>query len=164
MEKKWYKNWISWLTILLLLFVPTFLIGIIVMWILTPWSKRAKWWVTGIGLGIPLIGIAVSLFLVFMSPKKTAFQMTDQATDANRRSAVQTISSSATRFCLEKGRCANNLNELKSTGFLSEIPIDPKTNLEYPYQILNSGKECKIEIELSDGKNFIKYCIDQTLQ
>ena len=67
--KKWYQDWRSWLAILLMFFVPTFLIGVIVMWAVAPWSRKAKWWVTGVGIGLPLLGIIIAFFLVTLSPK-----------------------------------------------------------------------------------------------
>ncbi len=64
MVRKWYQDWRSWLTIVLLLFLPTFLLGLVLMWCCTPWSKKAKWWITGVGIGIPLAVVLIPLVLI----------------------------------------------------------------------------------------------------
>lgn len=154
MEKKWYQDWRSWVTILLLFFIPTFLIGIIVMWLVAPWSKRAKWWVTGIGLGIPLLGILVSLLLVFVSPKKQLSSSNDDV----RRAGVQEISTQARRFCLEAGRCPTNVLELQQKGYLGEIPKDPDTKADFSYQLTGDGKDCLVKAMLSTKEEFSRPC------
>ncbi|HUW24103.1 MAG TPA: hypothetical protein VMW04_00585 [Patescibacteria group bacterium] len=154
MGKKWYQDWRSWVTIILLLFVPTFLIGLIVMWFIAPWSKRAKWWVTGIGLGVPLLGILVSLMLVFTSPKNQL----SSARDAIRRAGVQEISTQARRFCLDIGQCPTSIIEVQQKGYLKEIPVDPDTKADFFYQATSDGKDCLVKTTLSTKEEFIRHC------
>ena len=157
--KKWYQDWRSWLTIILILFVPTFLVGIIFMWWQAPWSKRSKWWVTGIGLGIPLFGILISLLLVMASPRKPL----SQAGDVARRASIQQLASAANKFCLDKNRCPSSLLELQQAGYVGDIPLDPTTKEEYSYQQTNNGIDCMIEATLSTGEKFTRYCVSQTV-
>jgi small-conductance mechanosensitive channel len=154
MNKKWYQDWHSWITIFLLFFVPTFLIGLIVMWLVAPWSKRAKWWITGIGLGIPVLGILLSFFLVLLSPNSRL----SSAKDAIRRAGVQEISTQARRFCLDVGRCPINVIEIQQKGYLKEIPIDPDTKTNFIYQLTNDGKDCTIQTILSTKEVFSRSC------
>ncbi len=154
MEKKWYQDWHSWVTILLLFFVPTFLIGIVVMWFIAPWSKKAKWWVTGVGLGIPIVGVLASLLLVFASPKKQL----SSAKDSIRRMDVQEISTQARRFCLEVGRCPANILEIQQKGYLKEISLDPDTKANYFYQVTGDGKDCLVKTVLSTKEEFSRSC------
>lgn len=157
MDKKWFQDWHSWLTIILLVFVPTFLFGLIFMWCCAPWSKKTKWWITGIGLGIPLMAILIPLLLVSASPKK---QLLETA-DLSRRAAIQEITSSAHRYCVDKNRCPSNLAELKQDGYIKEMPLDPETNEEYTYHLLDMGKECMVEAVLGTGETFTLYCFKQ---
>lgn len=160
MVKKWYQDWRSWVTILFLVFVPTFIIGVIVMWLVAPWSKRAKWWVTGIGIGIPLLGILTSLLLIFVSPKK---QMS-KAGDLVRTADVQEISTQARRFCLEEGRCPASILEIQQKGYLGEVPVDPDTKANYSYQTTSDGKDCLVKTELSTGEEFSRPCTSSDTQ
>ncbi len=154
MNKKWYQDWRSWVTIVLLFFVPTFLIGLIVMWFVAPWSKRAKWRVTGIGVGIPALGILISLLLVFASPKKPL----SDAKDVIRRAGVQEISTQARRFCLEVGRCPTSMMEIQQKGYLKEIPVDPDTKTNFGYQLTSDGRDCTVKTILSTKEVFSRNC------
>lgn len=158
--KKWYQNWRSWVAIFLLLFAPTFLFGVIFMWCCAPWSKRVKWWITGIGIGIPLLGILAALMLLTVSPKK---QFT-KARDYQRREQVQDLATSARRYCLEKQICPASLEALQQAGYIKDIPVDPETEVKYSYQLLDSGNDCKIKIKLSTGEAFTRHCISQINQ
>lgn len=155
MERKWYQDWRSWLTIVLLFFVPTFLIGIIVMWAAAPWSKKAKWWVTGIGVGVPLLGIIASLLILTINPGKQILK----ANDVKRRADVQEITTDARHFCLDQGRCPSTLSELVQRGYLKSILIDPVTKAPYSYQLTSGGKDCLVKITLSTGEEFKDTCL-----
>lgn len=155
MNTRWYQDWKSWLVIVLLLFVPTFLIGLILMWLVAPWSRRAKLWITGIGLGIPLIGIVISLLLVVARPQRQI----SIAADSVRRADIQQLAGSANRYCFEKLRCASSLLELKQGGYLSEIPVDPDSKQAYSYTVTPDGKNCTIMANLSDGTEFSRNCL-----
>jgi len=159
MKKKWYRDWRSWITILLIFFIPTFIIGIVVMWVTAPWSQRAKWWVTGIGLGIPLLGILATRALLLVNPTKQIFI----ATDVKKRADVQVISTGARSFCLEIGRCPNSIIEIKDKGFIKEIPIDPNTKTYYLYELTNEGKDCVVKTTLSTKEEFSRPCISNSL-
>ncbi len=130
------------------------------MWLAAPWSKRAKWWVTGIGIGIPLLGILIFLLLVFKSPKKQL----SSAKDAIRTAGVQEISTQARHFCLEEGRCPASILEIQQKGYLAEIPIDPDTKANYLYQATSDGKDCLVKTELSTGEEFSRSCISSDTQ
>ncbi len=162
MEKKWYQDWRSWVTIVLLLFVPTFFIGLVFMWCCAPWSRKTKYWVTGIFVGIPLIIMLISFLLTFATSGKKV----SQAADYKRKADVEIIVSSAHKFCIEKNRCPSNLDELKQTDFsayLRKIPTDPDTKKEYSYQLIKEGKDCLIKTVLSTGEEFSSYCMSTSL-
>ena len=150
MMKKWYQDWRSWVTIVLLFFVPTFLIGIIVMWAAAPWGKKAKWWVTGVGIGLPLLGIIIAFFLVTLSPKKQI----NTANDAIKKANVQEISQQGNRFCLAEGRCATGIQELKQKGYLN-----PSLNVDSVGDVqLNGVKDCIVQATLSTNEIFSIKC------
>lgn len=151
MQKKWYQYWQSWLTILLLLFVPTFLIGVIVMWAAAPWSKKTKWWVSGIGIGIPLIGIIVTFFLATASPKKQI----NAAKDAAIKAEIQNISQQANRYCVTVGKCPLSIAELQQQGYINKTAtIDPSIG----YVQLNEGNDCTISAILSTKQIYSMKC------
>ena len=124
------------------------------MWLVSPWSKRAKWWVTGITLGIPLLGILASLLLIFVSPKRQL----SAVKDAQRRASVQEISTQARRFCLDMDRCPDSVLELQQKGYIGEIPVDPDTKVGYFYQVTSDGKDCLVKAQLSTKKDFSGSC------
>lgn len=148
--KKWYQDWRSWLTILLLFFFPTFLIGVIFMWVAVPWSKKAKWWVTGIGIGIPLIEIVIAFILVTASPKKQL----NGAVDAVKKANVQEISQQGNRFCLSEDRCATGIQELQQKGYLNTSLNDASIG----YVQLNGGKDCVVQTTLSTSEVYSIKC------
>lgn len=160
MQKKWYQDWRSWITILLIFFVPTFIIGIIVMWSIAPWSKRAKWWVTGVGLGISLLGILATGLILLVNPTRQI----STATDVKKRADVQVVSTGARSFCLEIGRCPNFITEIRDRGFIKEIPIDPDTKTYYLYELTNEGKDCVVKTTLSTKEEFSRPCISNSLK
>ncbi|MDO8341407.1 MAG: hypothetical protein Q7T59_05535 [Candidatus Woesebacteria bacterium] len=132
------------------------------MWAIAPWSKKAKWWVTGVGLGIPLLSILVSAALLFINISPT--KQFSAANDAKKRADVQTISTEARRFCLKLGRCPNNVLELKDQGYLKEIPLDPETKTYYLYQLTGNGKDCLVKTTLSTKEEFSIPCTSSNIQ
>ncbi len=148
--KKWYQDWRSWLAILLMFFVPTFLIGVIVMWAVAPWSRKAKWWVTGVGIGLPLLGIIIAFFLVTLSPKKQI----NKANDAVKKANVQEVSLQGNRFCLTENRCATGIQELQEKGYLNPSFND----VSIGYVQLNVGKDCVVQAKLSTNEAFSIKC------
>lgn len=148
--KKWYQDWRSWLTIILMLFVPTFLLGVIVMWAAAPWSKKTKWWVTGLAIGIPLLGIIFSFILITASPKKQL----NHAADAVKKANVQEISQQANRYCTTVGKCAAGIEELQQKGYLTNQPIYSSIG----YVSLNGGKDCVVQTTLSTNQVFSIKC------
>jgi hypothetical protein len=162
MERKWYQDWRSWIAMILLFFAPTTLIGIIFMWCCTPWSKKAKAWITGVIIGIPVAGILLSAILLTFKPKKA----TNSADDYKRRADIQEITNAAFKFCIDNGKCPATLLELKQAGYLKEIPTDPKTKKEYLYEPLRetgTGRvyNCTIKAILNDGTSFSRSCVSQ---
>lgn len=49
------------ITVLLLILMP--IVGIIVMWFIAPWSKKAKWIVTAVFLGLIALPILLMTFI-----------------------------------------------------------------------------------------------------
>ena len=120
------------------------------MWAAAPWSKKAKWLVTGIFIGIPLLGMIIAFVLGTGSPKKQL----NNAADAVKKANVQELSQQGIRFCLEVGRCATGILELKQKGYLR-----PSTNYDsISYDQLNGGKDCVVQTTLSTNEVFSIKC------
>lgn len=125
------------------------------MWLVAPWNKRAKWWVTGVGLGIPVFAILASFLLVIVKLPKNQLS---SAKDVVRRAGVQEISTQARRFCLEVGRCPISVIEIQQKGYLKEIPLDPDTKANFFYQVTDDGKDCLVKTVLSTKEEFSRPC------
>lgn len=156
MKKKWHRCWQSWLTIIFLLFVPTFLIGVILMWTIAPWSKRTKWWITGIGIGIPLFGIIISLLLVSIKPTSQL----NVTYDTQRKADIQYIGNTLQQYYLDNNQAPASVHELQNKGYLKEMPQDPKSKTPYQFRLLDSTNVCVIEATLSTGEMFSRYCFN----
>ncbi|OGE62547.1 hypothetical protein A3J19_00850 [Candidatus Daviesbacteria bacterium RIFCSPLOWO2_02_FULL_41_8] len=124
------------------------------MWLAAPWSKRAKWWITGIGLGIPVLAILASFLLLLAFPKKQL----SISKDAVRRAGVQEISTQARRFCLNVGRCPTSVIEIQQKGYMGEIPVDPDTKANFFYQVTGDEKDCLVKAVLSTKEEFSRPC------
>lgn len=121
------------------------------MWAVAPWSKKAKWWVTGIGIGIPLLGIIISFFLVTVSPKKQL----NAAKDAAIKAEIQNISQQANRYCITVGKCPLSITDLQQQGYMDKTAkIDPSIG----YVQLNGGKDCTISAILSTKQIYSMKC------
>ena len=160
-ETPWYRDWRSWLTIILLLFIPISLLGLVLMWLVAPWSKKAKRWITVIYIGIPLVVMLVFFLINFLTASSPGGKM-DQAADYRRKSDIENIASAAHNFCIEKNRCPSALDELTQedySGYLHKIPTDPTTGEEYSYQLINEGQDCVIKTTLSSDEILSRNCI-----
>lgn len=160
-ETPWYRDWRSWLTIILLLFIPIPLLGLVLMWFVAPWSKKAKRWITAIYIGIPLV-IMLAFFLIYLLTASSPGGEMDQAADYARKSDIENIVSAARNFCIEKNECPSALDELTQedySGYLHKIPTDPKTGQEYSYQLINGSQDCVIKATLSSGETLSRNCI-----
>lgn len=161
MNKKWHQDWRSWLTILLLFFVPTFLIGVIVMWTVAPWSKKAKWWITGLGIGLPILTIIIALILLNSNPNKALQQAREksqqtinypdvnQALDYQIKSDISSIRSALELYNADNQKYPKSLNNLVPK-YTSEIKVNPYTKQAYQYVVGSDGKYT-ISTKLTDG-------------
>ncbi len=112
---------------------------------------------------VVLFALLLLIFLIpifsglFLTTKKPRHQL-DQAADAKRRADVAEIVSTARQFCLEKGRCPSNLQELQRTGYLKQIPRDPATHREYFYRPRLNNRNCVVQATLSTHKTIVRFC------
>lgn len=136
------------------------------MWFVTGWKKSIKLIITFIIIGIPILAILMYLLILIINPKsqvitpviEKSLQNLPETKDVIRRDGIQKITTAATYFCIEQGRCPSNLEELKSKdylirGDLQEIPVDPETKGGYFYQVTEDGKGCVAKAKLSTGED-----------
>jgi hypothetical protein len=160
----WYKDWKSWLAIILLIFTPTFIAGIGVMWAWTNWNKKLKWAITLIFPIILTIGVISVLLLANISPSKpNPFQPAkisplNSAQDTARISDIQALRSAAHQFYGQYGFYPNSLQELVSNNLIKEVPIDPLTKQPYQYQAIDNKTDCSLEATLSTGEVYKSSC------
>lgn len=124
------------------------------MWLAVPWSKSAKWWVTGLGLSLAVLGIIISFFLMIsaVSPAKQLNRVVDQRAKAN----VQEIARKASSFCTEEGVCAASIAELQQKSFLSPS-LDTSA---ITYSQVNGGKDCLVQTTLSTSEVYSVKCVE----
>lgn len=170
-NKEWYQDWHSYLAILCLLF-PVPIVGLILMWLVAPWSIKTKRIIAFIYIGIPIIiGLTVFFYLKATALShgvldqetgiRTQGGAVDQAADMRRKSDVSNIIMSARSFCAEKGKCASTQLELTDKSFpsyINIIPSDPQTANNYLYRLTSGGNNCEAEATLSTGEKYIVKC------
>jgi len=160
MKKKWYQDWRSWIAILFLIFPLTSLLGLIIMWMLTPWPKKTKIIITIVGVIISLITAIILLvsgasLLVGLKSYEGA---KTKANDARRKADVSIITQGAKMYCAEFGTCPESTTEIVNEGYLTEIPTDPETNQSYQYQQTQNGQNCQVSTVLSTEEEFSVPC------
>lgn len=159
-DPSWYRNWRSWVAIILLVCVQPF-IGIALMWLIAPWSIKAKRIVAFIFIGLPIIIGLAFYFFIFRSASVPGGAI-NQAADTKRKADVENISRAARSYCVEKQQCPPNLNALTQkdfTSYLYIVPTDPETGSSYMYELQNGDQKCLVKSILSTGEVFFRNCI-----
>lgn len=149
--KKWHQYWQSWVTIFLAL-SP---IGIPLIWLLAPWSKKAKIIAT-----ILVVCITIALFLLYFFLIVSAVnppQIINQANDLRKKTDLIEIKRYADQFQAENNRWPSNLEELQSYLDLSTFSTDPETAKMYEYKLTTDDSGCELKTTLSSGP-YILYC------
>lgn len=106
-----------------------------------------------VGILLALIGLAVVVLIAssFFSSKKT-FK------DAERRSKVQTVASSARKFYVENQRFPRNMDELIQNGYIDESYKSIKPAVVYSWSKSEKGEDCIVVIKLQSGDLFKETC------
>ncbi len=149
MTQPWYKDWKNWLVIILLIFSPTFIVGLILMWILTSWPKKTKLLLTFIYPAILILGTVIIFLTLLTKPN-----LIPSYNDASRRYNVQLLSTQAKKFCLEQGRCPSSVQEMTEKGYMKDISAQYNPKIITTYESVDNGKNFIIKSILSSGKEF----------
>jgi len=110
-------------------------------------------------VGFTLIEILVVVFIVSLV-SGLLFLFVDSARassrDAVRLSDMRQINTAAFSYYQEKGTIPNSLNDLVRGGYLSSMPVDPKTGEQYNCVVLNSNGKKVFIVDTSHETNIIK--------
>ena len=143
----------SCFTVFLLIFLP--LIGIIVMWVGTNWSKTAKWILTAIFI-ILIAGQVILGLLVIRSLNNARGKVKDLEAQVKLRTISFGLESYVDQ---NKGKyiVAKSYNEaiekLVSTSALTAKPGNIQGQFQYIYKYCSSnGKDYKLEVNQQSGK------------
>jgi len=154
----WYKDRRSWLAIICLLFIPIPIVGVILMWMVAPWSSKAKKILSLIFIGLPLV-ILLSAFLLMSSSTSTK---REEAIDMRRKSDIENIVTAARNYCIEKQECPANLEVLTENDFsnyLHFVPKDPQTGNSYIYELVDGNQNCVVKAILTNGEVYTRSCL-----
>lgn len=146
------KSWKTWVTVLL--FVTP--IGPILVWLVAPWSKRARLIATGLWL---FINLAIIIFAGIsltkaVNPTSTLSRMYD----AGRKNDIYKIAWNLQDYYQTYKQAPISLREFEEKwGFT--VPTDFETKKPYMYKVLNTEKVCVVTAILSTKERFEGYCV-----
>ena len=120
----------EWKNILSIVFLVLFpLVGLILMWLLTSWSRKTKVIITaalGIIAIIPIIGILASIILVYMGETREA------ARDMRRKAEMRMIVAAQEMYYGTNDQYYQSMDyPLSIPDFMPKTPTDPLTKGPY---------------------------------
>jgi hypothetical protein len=156
----WYKHPKSWIAIACLICIPIPIVGVVIMWIIAPWSIVVKRILATTFIVIPLV-VLLSVYVLVSRAADLPGGAIDQAADAKRISDIDLLARSAQVYCVEKQMCPAQLDELTQKDFsmqLGKIPTDSTTGNPYGYERIGLNN-CRITSTLSTGTEYAKTCV-----
>lgn len=152
--------------ILLLIFI--YPLGLILMWAIASWSKWTKWLISApLLLAVILIIFAVAVNklspkneqtnrppgIINSLPNVNKYQTTQNQTKDNKiKDDFEILKQVLASYKQNNGNYPSSLEQLKSAGLITNLPIPPYSDRQYTYRLTNNNYN--LSTTLGDGSTY----------